>query len=78
STRHRRWSAYGKPQRFAVNHPRWEPGALSNERPYRDFCFRKAWIFLPAGLDFPSTGLDSPSPLRAEGELSGPTEIDEQ
>ena len=22
-----RWSAYGQPQRFAVNHPRWEPYA---------------------------------------------------
>jgi hypothetical protein len=37
-----------------------------------------AFIFLPSGLDFPSPGFDFPSQFRAQGELSGPTELDEQ
>ena len=63
-------------------------GALSNERPYRDFrfpwlgfSFLKAWIFLPqdSARMVSATGpAGDSSPLRAEGELSGPTELDEQ
>ncbi len=36
-------------------------GALSNERPYRDFSFPLLLVFLPSGLDFPSAGFANPS-----------------
>jgi len=59
--------------------PKREFGAGTKNRPRGSAqALEKAQFAEGKSLDFPSSGLDFPSPLRAEGELSGPTELDEQ